>query len=136
MQALAERLMALATAIHRELSLASADSSTAQWHTIIHGDFKTANLFFSPTAGLKPSLRFEQSVTGLLLLCDADGVLQTRLLECSAESCWLHCRFARCSYAFHYACLSDSYYPLGGFPMMYALTAPPPCRCSIIKTSI
>ena len=33
MQALAERLMALATAIHRELSLASADSSTAYNHT-------------------------------------------------------------------------------------------------------
>lgn len=77
MQALAERLLAVATAVHQELSLDSADTSMAQWRTIIHGDFKTANLFFSPTAGLKPSLRFEQSVTGLLLLCDADGVLRS-----------------------------------------------------------
>ncbi|KAL0047335.1 hypothetical protein WJX82_000891 [Trebouxia sp. C0006] len=49
-QALAERLLAVAAAVHQELSLDSANSSAAQWRTIIHGDFKTANLFFSPTA--------------------------------------------------------------------------------------
>ncbi|KAA6417522.1 MAG: hypothetical protein FRX49_09484 [Trebouxia sp. A1-2] len=49
-QALAERLLAVATAVHQELSLDSTDTSVAQWRTIIHGDFKTANLFFSPTA--------------------------------------------------------------------------------------
>jgi len=53
-QALAERLLAVASAVHQELSLDSANSSAAQWRTIIHGDFKTANLFFSPTAGVRP----------------------------------------------------------------------------------
>ncbi len=56
MQALAERLLAVAAAVHQELRLDSTDTSMAQWQTIIHGDFKTANLFFSPTAGVNMDL--------------------------------------------------------------------------------
>ena len=77
MQALAERLLAVAAAVHQELSVNSTDSSVAQWRTIIHGDFKTANLFFSPTAGVVPITDLSNSPLAYYctLHCDADGML-------------------------------------------------------------
>lgn len=54
MQELGPRLAVVASGIHHSL-----DIDTEQLHslqTIVHGDFKTANLFFSPSAGLWESL--------------------------------------------------------------------------------
>ena len=52
LQGLAQRLGAVAEDIHHMLNTDHTPGSSAVHQTIIHGDFKTANLFFSPSAGL------------------------------------------------------------------------------------
>lgn len=58
LQELANRLAAVAEDLHKML-----DPNTEQLHgvqTIIHGDFKTANLFFTPNAGDQSALHCTQ----------------------------------------------------------------------------
>ena len=75
LQELAHRLGAVAKDLHEMLELDNEQLQGLQ--TIIHGDFKTANLFFSPDAGDNGALYSAYVCSGSPVICHAlTGILR------------------------------------------------------------